>query len=271
MARQLRAPETTVLPAVRANAGIEAWYRRQLDALVLEMHASIVYWLTETWKANEPELAQDATPANVLRAAMAKLTIRWLRKFNEGADKLAKLFADKSLKYTDSVFQKTLRDAGFAIPFTMTPAMRDVYSAVIGEQVGLIRSIAAQHLTQIETVVMQGVQRGRDLAYIHDELRARYGVTKRRAALISRDQSNKATATLNAARQQGLGIKQAIWRHSGAGKEPRPEHVKADGEKFDLSKGMYLEGEWVLPGQAINCRCTAQPIIPGFDDDEDEA
>lgn len=268
MPRQLRAPETIALPAVRVNAGIEAWYRRELDALVAEMQTSLVYWLSSTWKANTPELAQDATPASALRAAMAKLAARWVRKFNLGADKLAKLFADKSLKYTDSVFQKTLKDAGFAIPFTMTPAMRDVYSAVIGEQVGLIRSIAAQHLTQVETVVMQGVQRGRDLAYIHDELRARYGITKRRAALIARDQSNKATATLNSARQRDLGIRQAIWRHSGAGKEPRPEHVAADGKKFDLDKGMFLEGEWVLPGQAVNCRCTAQPIIPGFDDEE---
>ncbi|HHN9167526.1 TPA: phage head morphogenesis protein, partial [Escherichia coli] len=49
------------------------------------------------------------------------------------------------------------------------------------------------------------------------------------------------------------------------GKQPRPSHVKADGKEFDLDKGLYLDGEWVLPGEAINCRCTWSPVIPGID------
>ena len=272
MASSVRAPgpAPVVAKSVQANAGIEAYYRRELDRLVREMQDSLVYWLTAQWRDNTPEMyAQDASPAAALRAAMAKLSNRWMRNFDKGADKLAKLFADKTLKYSDVAMAKTLRDIGLSVQFKMTPLMQDAYSAIIGEQVGLIRSIAANHLAQVETVVMQGVQTGRDLQFIHDQLRERFGITKRRAALIARDQSNKATSTITRVRQLDLGITEARWRHSGAGKEPRPEHVEANGKKYDLKKGMYLEGVWTWPGVEINCRCTSEPIIPGFDDDEE--
>jgi SPP1 gp7 family putative phage head morphogenesis protein len=111
---------------------------------------------------------------------------------------------------------------------------------------------------------MRSVARGRDLSYLTDELQKRYGITRRRAALIARDQNNKATSVMQAARQQSLGITQGIWKHSHAGKEPRPSHVKADGKVFELSKGMYLDGKWVMPGEEINCRCTWSPVIPGL-------
>jgi SPP1 gp7 family putative phage head morphogenesis protein len=111
---------------------------------------------------------------------------------------------------------------------------------------------------------MQSVQNGRDLGTLSKGLQKQFGVSKRRAALIARDQNNKATAVIARTRQQSLGITQAKWRHSHAGKTPRPSHVHADGEVYDIAKGMYLDGEWVWPGTAINCRCTSQPIIQGF-------
>lgn len=268
--KRLQAPtrKPLVLPPTRPNAGLEAAYRRDLDALVKAMAESLEYWLTAQWRAKTPAtVAQDASGAQMLRDTLRRLGNRWQAKFDALADTAARRFADKTLKLTDIAFTDSLKKAGFAVDFTMTPGMQDAYSAVVGEQVGLIRSIASQHLTQVETVVMQGVQNGRDLAYIHDQLRERYGVTKRRAALIARDQSNKATSTLNRQRQKDLGITKAKWRHSGGGKEPRPSHVAADGQEYDLEKGMYLDGVWTWPGVEINCRCTSSPVIPGFEDD----
>jgi SPP1 gp7 family putative phage head morphogenesis protein len=269
MATQLATPQPTVLAPIHPNASIRAAYQRQLDAMVKELSDSVTFWVSAQWRKNTPEMAQDASPAADLRAAMRKLSNRWMKKFNDGADKLANLFADKTLAYTDVRWTKQLRDIGFSVRPTMTASVQDAYSAVIGENVGLIRSIAAQYLAQVETVVMQGVQTGRDLSYIHDKLRERYGITKRRAALIARDQNNKATATFTRTRQKDAGINKARWRHSHAGKEPRPEHVAADGKVYDVDKGMFLEGVWTWPGVEINCRCTSEPIIPGLEDEED--
>jgi uncharacterized protein with gpF-like domain len=104
------------------------------------------------------------------------------------------------------------------------------------------------------------------MKYLSDQLRIRYGMTKRRAALIARDQNNKATAQLVRVRQKGIGANQAMWVHSHGGKVPRPSHVKAGADKliYEIDKGAYLDGEWVWPGTAINCRCVSKTVIPVF-------
>lgn len=248
---------------MQPNAGVEAWYRKQLDKAVRDMNDSMVYWLKANYRASGA-MAMDASPAVFMRDAMKKLARRWTKRFDDLAQKLADRFAGDAMKNSDVSLSNALEAAGFTVPFKMTPAMNNALQATITENVGLIRSIPEQYLTQVQTMVMQSVGRGRDLGTLTEELEKRYGITRRRAALIARDQNNKATATMQSARQQSLGITQGIWRHSHAGKEPRPSHVKANGEFFDLSKGLYLDGKWTLPGEEINCRCTWSPVIPGL-------
>jgi SPP1 gp7 family putative phage head morphogenesis protein len=257
------------LTPVRPNASIGAEYRKRLDRLVADMHRSLLYWLKAQYRATPPVAADEArteSPAMRMRRAMDELSRQWLKNFDDGADNLAHWFAQKTKDYSDVALTKHLADAGFSVKFKMTAAMNDAYQASIGEQVGLIRSIAERHLTNVETMVMQSVQQGRDLGTLAKQLEQQYGVTKRRAALIARDQNNKATAIMQKTRQRELGIKQAIWCHSGAGKTPRPSHVKAGREKltYDVDKGAYIDGKWIWPGTEINCRCFCRPVIPGF-------
>lgn len=253
-----------VLRPVRSNAGIEAQYRKRLNALIDDMHRSIVYWLSAEYRAQEPRIAQDDSPADALRALMRRMAKQWQKNFDQGAEKLGAWFALKSRNYSDLALKGILRDAGFTVGFQSAQMLNDTVEAIIGENVSLIKSIASQHLTQVETMVMQSVQNGRDLGTLAKGLEKQFGVSKRRAALIARDQNNKATSVIARTRQKSLGITQAKWRHSHAGKTPRPSHVKADGQIYDIDKGMYLDGVWTWPGVEINCRCTCSPIIPGF-------
>lgn len=228
------------------------------------MQKSVVYWLSANYKASGAAVAMDASPAVFMRDAMRKLARRWTQSFDSIAQKLSERFAGDTLKNADVSLYNALETAGFTVEFKMTAPMNNALQATISENVGLIRSIPEKYFTEVEGLVMRSVARGRDLSYLTDELERRYGITRRRAALIARDQNNKATSVMQAARQQSLGITEGIWRHSHAGKEPRPSHVKADGKRFDLSKGMCLEGKWVMPGEEINCRCTWSPVIPGI-------
>lgn len=235
------------------------------------MVKSVDFWLTAEYRANPPAMAEDATPATALRAAMRKLSSRWIRQFNEAADRLATRFADRTTKTTDAQMMGELKRAGFAVKFQQSPDMRDAYSSVIGENVALIKSIPQKYLTDVEGDVMRSVQASRDLKQLSDKLQERYGLTKRRAAFIARDQNNKATAVMTKARRLSLGINEAVWVHSGGGVHPRESHLKAGREKlrYDIAKGAYIDGEYIMPGELPNCRCTSRAIIPGFDDDED--
>ena len=102
--------KSKVLSPVRPNAGIEAAYRQKLDALITEMHKSLVYWLTAAYKANKPEIAQDvfhvelandSSPAWMMREIMRKLSRRWMRNFDKAAPELAKYFAIKATDRAD--------------------------------------------------------------------------------------------------------------------------------------------------------------------------
>lgn len=258
------AGNTKVLAPVRPNVGIEAAYRRKLDALVKEMHDSVLFWISQAYRQNEPEMAADASPAEMLRRAFSRVARRWQRKFDDMAPKLASYFATAATERADGALASILKEGGMTVEFKMTPAVNDVFRATVFENVNLIKSIASQHLTQVQGMVMRSVQTGRDLGALRKEIEGQFGVTRRRASLIAKDQNNKATAVITRARQTELGITQALWMHSSAGKHPRPSHVAADGKTYDVTKGMYLDGVWTFPGREINCRCVSRSVIPGF-------
>lgn len=230
------------------------------------MQKSVVYWLTANYKASGAAVAMDASPAVFMRDAMKKLAKRWTKSFDSIAQKLADRFAGDAMKNSDVSLHNALETAGLTVEFKMTSPMNNAIQATIAENVGLIRSIPEKYFTEVEGLVMRSVARGRDLGYLTDELQKRYGITRRRAAFIAMDQNNKTTSVMQAARQQSLGIVEGEWEHSGAGKHPRPSHVKAGKEKrrFRLDKGCLIDGEYILPGEKPGCKCGWRAVIPGL-------
>jgi len=214
----------------------------------------------------EAMLAMDDMPANILTLAIRRLAKRWLKAFDGAAEDMAKFFAKAAHKRSDAQMKRILKKGGFTVEFKMTPAMRDVLNATIGENVALIKSIPQQYLKNVEVQVMQSVKAGRDLGPLAKSLEKNFGVTKRRAQLIARDQNNKATSAMNRARQEELGITTALWVHSGGGKHPRPTHKANSGKPYEVSKGWYDPDvkQWIHPGELINCRCVSRAVIKGF-------
>lgn len=255
------------LRAVRPNSGIEANYRRKLFALVREMAASYFWFLRAQYRETPPRMAQDATPAEDLRRELKKLGVRWEKNFEAAAPKLARYFAKSAANRSDAALRSILKQGGFSVKFRLTPAMRDVLDATVAENVSLIKSIASEYHTQVEGLVMRSVTAGRDLSFLTKELQERYGVTRRRAEFISLDQNNKATASLQRARQLELNLGTGIWMHSGGGRHPRPTHVKNNGKQFSIRDGWpdpALKGKKIWPGTEPNCRCVWRPVVQGF-------
>jgi uncharacterized protein with gpF-like domain len=257
-----------VLKPIHPNAGIQAEYRRRIDALILEMSVSYAHWIKAQYRETPPKLALDATPARELQRELAMLGRRWRKRFNEAAPKLARWFAQSASRRSEAALRKILKDAGISVEFQMTAEMRDAFQATLAENVSLIKSIGSQYHTQIEGIVMRSVSAGRDLAPMAKELQARYGVTKKRAALIARSQNNLATATFCRVRQEEAGITKAVWLHSHGGKEPRPTHFANSGRTYDPKVGWFDPDpkvrRHIWPGQLINCRCVSRSVVKGF-------
>ena len=249
---------------VFANVAVKRRYQKRMIALIREMAASVEYWIVAQRSRNPPEMAQDALPSAEIQRELRKLSKRWQGKFDEMAPKIAESFLKNQFRGTDSAFRQALRDAGWSIEFTLTPAMRDAFEASLAQNVGLIRSIPEQYLQQVEGIVMRNYASGRNLKSMAEEIRGRFHVAADRAVLIARDQSNKANSVVQKARQRELGITEAIWLHSHAGREPRPTHVAMNGKRYLVDKGMWdsAVGKWVFPGEEINCRCVGRSVLP---------
>lgn len=250
------------LPPIHPNKGIEENYRRALDILIAEMLASVKYWTRSAYRNNPTGLAQDASPTEEIQKALAELRRRWSRKFDDMAQVMATRFVTRATGRFDQAFMQQLRDAGFTVRFRMSRPVQALVRASIAENVGLIRSLPAKYMDQIEGAVMRSVTAGRDLSALTDEIEHLGGVTRRRAAFIARDQNNKATGMITRARRLELGLTEARWRHSRAGRQPRQSHVAFNGKTFDITKGAYIDGEHIQPGEKPNCRCTSALVLP---------
>lgn len=257
-------PPVSTAP-LRPSASIRERYERALDLKVDAMGRSLAKWLLASYRVANPAIlyAMDASPADMLRRAMAKLVKRWLAQFEEFANPTADLFARR----TRDTLKRDLRNAGFTVRFRPTAAMTNAFNAVRNENVQLIKSIASQHLDAVAGLVQRTVSAGFDLSVLAGGLEKQLGVTKRRAAFIARDQAGKSLAMMQRAQFLELGYTKGIWRHSAGGAVPRPEHVAFSGKVFDLQTGHdFGDGEGVVwPGTAIRCRCVMSPALEGFD------
>ena len=232
----------------------------------MDMHISFEYWVTASYRKNPPRLssliAQDGTPSDATRKVIASLAKKWIKHFEDSAPTVAASYMKSIFDASDIAFRKSLKDAGWSVKFTMTPAIKDAFTASLNENISLIKSIPVQYAQEMEGIVMRSYSAGRDLETMVKDIKQIYPKAATRAETIARDQSNKANAVCNRTRQMELGITQAKWMHSHAGEVPRPSHVKANGKIYNIAEGCLIDGVYIQPGELINCRCSSRPILP---------
>lgn len=126
------------------------------------------------------------------------------------------------------------------------------------ENVSLIKTISSKYFDEIEQSVFRNWRAGVRGTEIMQSLQERYGVSKARARVIARDQTNKLNGQLTEARHKDLGIDQYIWRGVDDERE-RELHRERHGRVYSWDK----PPEDGHPGEPIQCRCWPEPYIPG--------
>lgn len=250
---------------------VEAKLNAELRKLVDRMSTATETALRRLYRstaAREAGLAMDASFASMAARLVKELTKRFTALFVDKAGGLAEAWAHGISRQSAVGLQGSLKKASGGVTLrtdVVSGAVADVVKASIKQNVALIRSIPREYFLEIEGEVMRSIQSGRGMADLQPFLEKRYGLTKKRAALIARDQTSKATAAINRARMQGLGVKKFKWLHSGGGKEPRPLHKNVlNGNVYSMDDPPVIDdrtGERGFPGQLINCRCRMVPVI----------
>lgn len=256
------------LRPVRPPVAIEREYHKRLKNMILEMDRSLYWWLRAEYRKMEPVVVGDALFGD-LRRKMSSLATTWKRKFNEKADALAKWFAEKIRSFTtrnlqNQMNQSNLAPLGFDLEFKYhSQQERVIFQSIVEQNVNLIKSISSEHLTQVQGIVLRGIESGHDLGRVTEELTKSFGITERRAAMIARDQTAKATNNLTRQRLLDYGVTKGKWMHTSSGKTYRDSHVEMDGEIYDLIEGCYDPdyGSHIQPAELVNCHCLCVPVI----------
>lgn len=252
------------LSPILSNAGVAAAYRDKLKELINNLFSAYAGNLLSQIVGMS---ASGALP--VARDARRKSVAEAEADFEKKAAALAESFVKSAETSCNAGIIKALKKAGFSQSdirkLRKNPgAFEGLRQQIISENVKLITKIPAATKKRIEGMVARSIEKDRDLGGLVDELKTVKNMTLRRAEIISRDQNNKVTEQFSLLRCQSLGITEGIWMHRGGAKKPRPEHVEFNGQKFNLSEGLFdeNEGRFVLPGELIGCRCSYKPVLP---------
>lgn len=159
------------------------------------------------------------------------------------------------------IFERQFSQVLGVKPFLTETWLAAEMSNYVEQNVTLINSVHEEYFKNIEFEVLNGVQTGRNTKDIAASIRKRTGASKRRARLIARDQVGKLNSNLATRRAAEAGVKKFRWSTSGD-ERVRSSHQALNNKIFTYKEGASVDGESnVLPGQPINCRCVAIPIL----------
>ena len=156
-------------------------------------------------------------------------------------------------------FQKINRNVFGVDIFIEQPWLADQLTLFATQNAQLIQSIPSEELLRVSGAVERGLQEGASLKTITEDIEKSFGITRRRAKNIARDQTAKLNASLTKLRQQELGVESYEWQTSGD-ERVRASHRKNDGKIFRWDSPPAATGH---PGTDVNCRCVAIPILDG--------
>lgn len=246
-----------VLPLIPPSVRVQKEYERMMMGMIDEIRADVIRDIVKPFKN---DLVMDGI-TDWLSHVMDAVINRWSYNLDRIAPEMAKVFVGKSKSNYERRLLSILRRRGFTVGFNHSQYVEEQMQVALGENIGLIKSVGEQYLDRVRLSVWQSVKGGYDVEGLVKRLREIDGMSERRAKIIASDQVSKINQAIEEARATELGVTRAIWVHSSASKEPRPSHVKASGTEYELQKGLYLDGEWLKPAQAINCRCRPRLII----------
>jgi SPP1 gp7 family putative phage head morphogenesis protein len=242
-----------------------------------------------------PGLETLRLPADVMREQLTAAEKDWFAKI---ADEAAQGFEEATsardiaqavgaaVHDVDRFSRNAVQYSLGVDPFMREPWLHETLAAAANESVVLIKSIPDRYYGALEDQLTDAYKRGlrweevqADLtkSFLEDGTESELGIARRRAGLIARDQVGKLGAAVTKRRMEDAGVTKYIWRTAldervrgnPEGKYPkaRPSHWDREGKTYSFDDPPAGGN----PGEAILCRCIAEPIIeevdqrPGFD------
>lgn len=150
-------------------------------------------------------------------------------------------------------------------------AVRDQVTAMREEVLDRISSLPDDVADSLGPLIDEATSKGLRVEELAKQIEERAEVSRSRAMLIARDQTLTLNAKVTEARQRALGVRQFKWRTS-RDQRVRESHAEMEDVVCSWDDLPIVDGEETAPGESIQCRCTAEAVIPDdFDFEAAEA
>lgn len=249
---------------------IERSYERELvdflKAIEEQINKKLISQLSRLAKKFESKrpdnIKNDSDPSDDILSIMDEIRLALERDYTDVeirrmAEKQGLTVAQFNEKLMKNNYKRVL---GFDI-FLSQPYLKSELNMFSSLNSRLIVGMRDEILNRVEKNVMSGFSLGvrheeiaKDLMAYIDPLK---GTVRNRARLIARDQISKLNSQLNQLRQNELGVTRYIWR-SALDEKVRDSHRANDGKTFSWDDPPSETGN---PGDDIQCRCWAEPVL----------
>jgi len=257
----------TTAPGSEATTKRAKYYPRQWEGQYARFLRRRVKILTALVADQVAELLEDAQEREDLDAMFrADSDSVFVRAFDVMIEALRRVLPSialirpkRLLPFGKGVDRHAERTLGIQVKVPVRDAFTgDIINNWARTNADLITNMGHTYLDDVAKQVSKAVIEGtttKDLAKI---IRERTGVGLRRADLLARDQISTLNSQITRARQEAAGITEFVWVDSGDSRV-RTSHEQLHNQTFSWVTGAPGEGR---PGEPINCRCTAEPVIP---------
>lgn len=171
-------------------------------------------------------------------------------------------------------FSRTFKRISGVDPLQFEPELAGLLKVAGDQNVNKIVTLNSGYFDSVRELTNQALRKGTSIKELSDDIVSLTETTKSRANLVAIDQVQKLNADLESQRQQNNGIKRYYWRtrqnarvRSKANSKGTSDHAGLEGAALDWNfpPTTVLQGkrggERNHPGQDINCKCWAEPVI----------
>ncbi len=165
----------------------------------------------------------------------------------------------KVQKHSQNEFKRLgikLRDA--------EPGLTQLVDVWRKQNVDRVTSLVEFERDQLADILSKGANK--TTAELRQIIQDRLEVSRSKADLLARDQVLTLNSQISHSRMQAAGIEQAYWTTANDARV-RDSHEAMDGQLFDVDDPPEVDGENVLPGEPVQCRCVSAPRLPELEED----
>lgn len=270
------------LRALESNRGLAIAAGKRIRAIVNQFEKAYkkeALKIAAKYCKNEVQDAAISVVPSELEIALAKLAAKQSMGMGSNAKQVSRWYCRQLLRNISADQKRALKKAGISTAWLkkkwtvqivrgqyVAPSVAKQIPKQVEANAALITKLCERSAQKVQNAIAEGISKGYNLSRLTEKINSLENMDEARAARVALDQSCKLNQFIQVENSKALGVKEGIWVHVPGQYESRASHMKMNGKKFDLEKGMYDPDveDYIQPGELPYCRCCFKAILPGF-------